>query len=56
MHIPVQTYANDPWLTVRQAADRALCHEATIRRLIRAGMLRHARVGAGRKLIRVRAS
>jgi excisionase family DNA binding protein len=33
-----------------------VCHEATVRRLIRAGLLRHARVGAGRKIIRIRAS
>jgi excisionase family DNA binding protein len=47
---------SDPWLTLRQAAERARCHDATVRRLIRAGLLRHARVGAGRKHIRVRAS
>ena len=47
---------NDPWLTVPQCAERALCHESSIRRMIRAGLVRHARVGAGGKLIRVRAS
>ena len=46
----------DPWLTLQECADRAHCHEATLRRLIKAGLLRHARVGAGRKHIRVRAS
>ena len=45
---------HDDWLTVRGAADRARCHEATIRRLIRAGLLRHARLG--HKCIRIRAS
>lgn len=46
----------DPWLTVKQCAERGRCHEQTVRRLIRAGLLRHARVGAGRKSIRVRES
>jgi excisionase family DNA binding protein len=46
----------DQWLTVEQAAERAICHQQTIRRLIQAGLLRHARVGAGRKIIRIRAS
>lgn len=46
----------DPWLTVQQCAERAQCSERTIRRLIRARALRHARVGVGRKNIRVRAS
>lgn len=46
----------EDWLTLQQAAERAHCHEATLRRLIKAGLLRHARVGAGRKLIRIRAS
>jgi excisionase family DNA binding protein len=44
----------DPWLTLREAAQRARCHEATLRRLIRAGTLRYARLG--RKHIRIRAS
>jgi excisionase family DNA binding protein len=47
---------DDRWLTPRQAAARAQVHEATLRRLIKAGRLRHARVGAGRKLIRIRTS
>ena len=46
----------DRWLTLREGAARAACNEATLRRLIRAGLLRHARVGAGRKHIRIRAS
>jgi excisionase family DNA binding protein len=46
----------DPYLTLKQCAERADCHEATLRRLIRAGLLRHARVGLGRKHIRIRAS
>lgn len=46
--------AEDVWLDVRGCAKRALCHEATIRRLIRAGRLRHARIGT--KNIRIRAS
>lgn len=46
----------DPFLTLRQAADEQQCHEATLRRLIRAGVLRHARVGLGRKHIRIRRS
>jgi excisionase family DNA binding protein len=53
---PTQTNADDHWLTLRQAAERAHCHEATLRRLIKAGLLRHARVGAGRKHIRVKSS
>jgi len=44
-----------PWLTLRQGADRAHAHEATLRREIRAGRLRCARLG-GRKNIRLRAS
>ena len=52
---PTQT-VDDQWLTLRQCAERAHCHKATVRRLIKAGILRHARVGAGRKHIRVRAS
>ena len=51
-----QSVADDPWLSVHDCAVRGKCHEATVRRLIAAGLLRHARVGAGRKIIRVRAS
>jgi excisionase family DNA binding protein len=46
----------DPWLTLQQAADERQCHEATLRRLIKAGLLRHARIGLGRKHIRIRRS
>lgn len=46
----------DQWLNLKQAAARAVCNESTLRRLIRAGLLRHARVGVGRKHIRLRAS
>lgn len=42
----------DDWLSLQRAAERAGVHEATLRRLIKAGLLRHARVG--RKLIRIR--
>jgi excisionase family DNA binding protein len=45
--------SDDQWLDLHAAANRARCHEATLRRLIRRGVLRHARLG---KLIRVRAS
>lgn len=56
-HTPVSiTTDADPWLTLQEAASRAVCNESTLRRLIRVGLLRHARVGAGRKLIRIRAS
>jgi excisionase family DNA binding protein len=47
---------DDAWLTMRQAAARAQAHEATLRRLIQVGLLRHARVGPGKKHIRIRAS
>ena len=56
VHTCTDRQPNDPWLTLRQAAARVQAHEATLRRLIRAGVLRHARVGAGRKHIRIRAS
>jgi excisionase family DNA binding protein len=45
---------SDRWLTLDECADRANCHVATLRRLIKAGILRHARLGT--KHIRVRAS
>jgi excisionase family DNA binding protein len=35
------------WLTTRQAADRACCGTNTIRRAVRGGRLRSARVGRG---------
>jgi excisionase family DNA binding protein len=46
----------DPWLNLQQAAVRVGCNEATLRRLIRGGLLRHARIGLGRKHIRLKAS
>lgn len=52
---PLQSPDPDPWLTLGQAAARVLVHEATLRREIRSGRLRHARVG-GRKSIRLRRS
>jgi excisionase family DNA binding protein len=56
--MPIETHAstsdNDPWLTLQEAAERARCHESTLRRLIRARKLRHARIGGTR--IRLRTS
>ena len=46
----------DPWLTVRGCAERGDCHEATVRRMIRAGRVRYARVGLGGKGLRIKAS
>jgi len=45
----------DPWLTIAQAAICVHVHEATLRREIYRGRLRHARVG-GQKSIRLRRS
>ena len=45
----------DPWLTLQQGAIRLQLHEATLRRAVKRGQLRAARVG-GRKSIRLRAS
>lgn len=45
----------DPWLRLSQCAERAQAHEATLRREIKRGRLRCARIG-GRKSIRIRAS
>jgi len=42
------------WLKIADAAKRAQCSEATIRREVRAGRLRVVRVG-GRKSVRLRA-
>ena len=42
------------WLKIADAANRAQCSEATIRREVRAGRLRAVRVG-GRKSLRFRA-
>ena len=47
---------DDPWLDLPGCAKRAVCNERTIRRMIRAGLLRKAYVGVGRKHIRVRQS
>ncbi len=56
-HAPANVPAElDPWLTLQQAAEHAQAHEATLRRWIRAGVLRHARVGVGVKHIRIRVS
>jgi excisionase family DNA binding protein len=41
------------WLTVKEAEQRASCSGATLRREIKRGRLRHARVG-GRRDIRLR--
>jgi excisionase family DNA binding protein len=46
---------NDPWLRLAEGAARLQVHEATLRRAIKRGQLRAARVG-GRKSIRLRAS
>jgi len=47
----------DPWLTVNRCAMRGDIHPSTVRRMIKAGILRHARVGTGRiNDIRIRAS
>lgn len=46
---------SDPWLTLQQGAERLQVHEATLRRAMKRGQLRHARVG-GRKAVRLRAS
>ena len=47
----------DPWLTVAQCAERGQCHPSTVRRMIKTGRLRHARIGTGQKNdIRIRAS
>jgi excisionase family DNA binding protein len=46
---------SDPWLTLREGAEHVKANEATLRREIRRGRLRHARIG-GRKCIRVRRS
>jgi len=46
----------DRWLSLKEAANYADCNEATLRRLIKAGVLRNARVGIGRKVIRLRRS
>jgi excisionase family DNA binding protein len=54
-HILTHPSASDPWETLHQAAERVQVHEATLRRLIRAGLLRHARVASDRN-IRVRMS
>ena len=45
----------DPWLTLREGAALVKAHETTLRREIRRGRLRCARIG-GRKAIRIRSS
>jgi excisionase family DNA binding protein len=45
----------DPWLRLRECAALVQAHEATLRREIARGRLRHARLG-GRKSIRIRRS
>lgn len=45
----------DVWLTLEQGASAAQAHPATLRREIRAGRLRAARLG-GRKVFRLRRS
>ena len=46
----------DPFLDVHGLAERGLCSEATVYRMIAAGLLSDARVGPGRKHIRARGS
>jgi len=48
---------DDPWLTINQCAARVQVHHTTIRRMVKFGIIRHARVGTGtKKDIRVRQS
>jgi excisionase family DNA binding protein len=47
--------AADPWLTVEDAAARALCRAVTIRRALATGRLRGVRLAGGRRW-RLRAS
>ena len=49
-----QSSASSPWLTVREAADRARVGVKTVYREVRAKRLRAARVG-GRRELRLRA-
>lgn len=49
------TPIEDRWLRLAEGAARLQVHEATLRRAIKRGQLRAARVG-GRKSIRLRAS
>ena len=53
--LPIVGIDSDPWLTLQQGAAIVQAHEATLRREIRRGRLRAARVG-GRKSIRLRRS
>ena len=48
--------ADDPWLTLREAGVYAGVHYETLRRWIASGFLRGARIGVGKKSIRVRKS
>lgn len=52
---PMVTTDADPWLTLQQAASVVQCHVETLRREVKAGRLRVARV-AGRKALRFRRS
>ncbi|HEY1308454.1 MAG TPA: helix-turn-helix domain-containing protein [Vicinamibacterales bacterium] len=52
----VETHDPDEWLKLREAAREAKTSEKTLRRMIAAGLLKHARVGAGRGRIRIRRS
>lgn len=45
-----ETVAPTPWLTVREAAERARCGVKAIYREVRAGRLKAARVGGRREL------
>ena len=55
-HKPITASADvDPWLTITQGARYVHVHQATLRREMYRGRLRHARVG-GRKAIRLRRS
>lgn len=49
------TTDRDPWLTLQQSADHAQVHPDSLRRAIKIGRIRHARV-SGRKAIRIRRS
>jgi excisionase family DNA binding protein len=51
----VSALVDDPWLTLQQGAKYVQAHEATLRREMKAGRLRFAKVG-GRKSIRLRRS
>ena len=52
----ITTPATDDWLTPDEAAPLARVSAATLRRECQHKRLRHARLGGGRKLIRIRRS